>query len=58
MRSHAFVGREDALAFLRERYYKARCGDGGGVILSGEPGIGKSRLCDEFRRTVAQGDAA
>ena len=39
-----FVGREHELALLRERWSKAAGGAGQVVLLSGEAGIGKSRL--------------
>jgi tetratricopeptide (TPR) repeat protein len=38
------VGREEELDMLRRRWSKAKSGEGQGVLLSGEPGIGKSRL--------------
>ena len=38
------VGREHELGLLRERWQEARQGKGQVVLLSGEPGIGKSRL--------------
>ena len=38
------VGREEELEFLLRRWSKAKTGEGQVVLLSGEPGIGKSRL--------------
>ena len=38
------VGREEELALLLRRWSKAKTGQGQVVLLSGEPGIGKSRL--------------
>jgi predicted ATPase len=38
------VGREEELELLVKRWSKARAGEGQVVLLSGEPGIGKSRL--------------
>ena len=38
------VGREEELDLLRRRWSKAKSGEGQVVLLSGEPGIGKSRL--------------
>ena len=38
------VGREEELDLLLRRWSKARSGEGQVVLLSGEPGIGKSRL--------------
>src|SRR5262249_14918751 len=38
------VGRDEELALLRRRWDQAKTGEGCVVLLSGEPGIGKSRL--------------
>ena len=38
------VGREEELELLLRRWWKAKTGEGQVVLLSGEPGIGKSRL--------------
>src|SRR5262249_44022978 len=38
------VGREEELDLLLRRWSKAKAGEGQMVLLSGEPGIGKSRL--------------
>ena len=38
------VGREEELEILLRRWSKAKTGEGQVVLLSGEPGIGKSRL--------------
>jgi class 3 adenylate cyclase/predicted ATPase len=38
------VGREEELDLLLRRWLRAKSGDGQVVLLSGEPGIGKSRL--------------
>jgi class 3 adenylate cyclase len=38
------VGREEELEILLRRWTKAKAGEGQVVLLSGEPGIGKSRL--------------
>ena len=38
------VGREEELELMLRRWSKARAGEGQMVLLSGEPGIGKSRL--------------
>ena len=45
-----FVGRDQELATLRERVRQAEGGRGQVVGVFGEPGMGKSRLCDEFVR--------
>jgi predicted ATPase len=38
------VGREEELELLLRRWSKAKTGEGQAVLLSGEAGIGKSRL--------------
>ena len=38
------VGREEEIELLLRRWQRARSGDGRVVLLSGEPGIGKSRI--------------
>ena len=48
------VGRDDDLAILIKRWERARGGEGQFVQIVGEPGIGKSRLIDEFRGQLAE----
>ncbi|MGH6917899.1 MAG: AAA family ATPase, partial [Geminicoccaceae bacterium] len=43
------VGREEEIALLLQRWRQASEGDGQVVLLSGEPGIGKSRIVRELR---------
>jgi AAA ATPase domain/Adenylate and Guanylate cyclase catalytic domain len=43
------VGRDDEIAILMRRWERARQGDGQMVLVMGEPGMGKSRLMEEFR---------
>jgi class 3 adenylate cyclase len=42
------VGRDDEIAMLTRRWERARQGDGQLVMIVGEPGLGKSRLIEEF----------
>src|SRR5262249_38112161 len=44
----ALVGREEEFELLRRRWFMATNGEGQVVLLSGEPGIGKSRLATAF----------
>ena len=48
-----FVGRQAELAVLHAEFGKAKAGDGRLVTISGEPGIGKSRLVAAFRQRLA-----
>src|SRR5208282_6011602 len=48
------VGREDELSLLMRRWERARQGEGQFVQIVGEPGIGKSRLIEEFRGKLAE----
>jgi class 3 adenylate cyclase/predicted ATPase len=47
------VGREEELGLLRRRWEQAKIGEGQAVLLSGEPGIGKSRLVQELKEHVS-----
>ena len=42
------VGRDDETAMLMRRWERARQGDGQFMMIVGEPGLGKSRLIEEF----------
>jgi len=44
MRLTPLVGREEELDLLARRWQRAKGGDGSAVLVTGEPGIGKSRL--------------
>ena len=48
------VGREDELSLLIRRWERARQGEGQFVQIVGEPGIGKSRLIEEFRAKLGE----
>ena len=47
-----YVGREKELSLLQERFADATDGRGQIVFHMGEPGVGKSRLLYEFRRSL------
>ena len=47
------VGREEELDLLLRRWSKAKAGEGQVVLLSGEPGIGKSRLTAALLQRLA-----
>ena len=42
------VGRDEEIGMLMRRWERARRGDGQLVLIVGEPGLGKSRLIEEF----------
>jgi class 3 adenylate cyclase len=48
------VGREEELTLLRRRWDRATSGEGQLALVVGEPGIGKSRLVEEFRLTLTE----
>ena len=49
------VGRDRELGQLRERLTCAEAGHGQAIAIVGEPGLGKSRLLYEFRRSLGPG---
>ncbi len=52
------VGRQGELAHMHQQWAKARQGRARVVLLSGEPGVGKTRLAHELMASVAQAGAA
>jgi len=48
-----FVGRDDETRLLWSRWERASAGEGQVVLISGEAGIGKSRLVHQFRKQMA-----
>jgi class 3 adenylate cyclase/predicted ATPase len=48
----ALVGREEESALLLRRWLRAKSGEGQVVLLSGEPGIGKSRLTAALQESL------
>ncbi|MFQ5973134.1 MAG: AAA family ATPase [Alphaproteobacteria bacterium] len=48
-----FVGREQEIALLLDRWQQAKAGEGQAVLLSGEAGIGKSRITQALREHLA-----
>jgi predicted ATPase len=47
------VGRDEELGLLRRWWEQAKAGAGQIVLLTGEPGIGKSRLLQELKEQLA-----
>ena len=48
------VGRDEEIAMLTRRWERARQGDGQLVMIVGEPGLGKSRLIEEFHARLRE----
>ena len=48
------VGREEELDLLSRRWERARKGEGQLALIVGEPGLGKSRLIEEFRARLGE----
>jgi class 3 adenylate cyclase/predicted ATPase len=48
----ALVGRSEELDLLLRRWQQAKAGEGRGVLVSGEPGIGKSRLTAALSQAI------
>jgi class 3 adenylate cyclase len=49
-----FVAREEELGVLARRWERAKGGEGQLVLIVGEPGLGKSRLVEEFHAHLAE----
>ncbi len=47
------IGRDDEMTMLLRRWHRARAGDGQLLMIVGEPGLGKSRLIEEFRKRLS-----
>ncbi len=52
----AFIGRDHEIALLLDRWEQAVRGEGQIVLLSGEPGIGKSRIVQDLRERIGADD--
>ena len=50
------VGREHEIELLLDRWNQAKAGDGQVILLSGEPGIGKSRITETLRERLTSDD--
>ena len=48
------VGRDSEIALQLDRWQRAKDGEGQVILLSGEPGIGKSRLIHMLREKLAE----
>ena len=48
------VGRDEEIAMLMRRWERARQGEGQLVLIMGEPGLGKSRLVEEFHARLRE----
>jgi class 3 adenylate cyclase/tetratricopeptide (TPR) repeat protein len=49
-----FIGRDQELMLLEDRYAQMAEGSGHAVLIAGEAGIGKSRLVQAFRERIAE----
>jgi class 3 adenylate cyclase/tetratricopeptide (TPR) repeat protein len=52
----AMVGRDHELALLMERWSSSKASEGQAILLTGEAGIGKSRICRALFDTLSQED--
>ena len=51
-----FAGRKEEMRILENRWAQAKAGDGQVVLISGEPGVGKSRILQSFQTSVDDDD--
>lgn len=49
-----FIGREHEIALLLDRFERAAAGEGQAVLLSGEAGIGKSRIVQQLQERLSR----
>ena len=52
-RAEPMIGRQHEIELLLRRWERATLGEGGAVVISGEPGVGKSRLVSSLRERLA-----
>ena len=52
------IGREAELGLLHQKWISASSGEGCGILISGEAGIGKSRIVAEFLERIASTEPA
>ena len=50
--STPLIGRDEEIDLLLRRWDQAKCGDGCVVLVTGEPGIGKSRIAETILERV------
>lgn len=55
-RASPLIGRHQELEVLLRGWAKAQAGSGRVVLISGEPGVGKSRMADALAEPVAEDD--
>ena len=53
-RSAPLIGRDEEIELLLRRWDQAKTGEGRAVLISAEPGIGKSRLTEAMEERIAQ----
>jgi hypothetical protein len=56
-RQRSFVGRTAALGVLRQNWIRSTSGQPGAVLVHGNAGIGKTRLCAQFAQEAQEGGA-